>query len=75
MSMGRGIPTCTPQIITRSSFPKPNGNYVIAPAACPGLRSGGAAEDLVREFKAKVFPKREVRYVRMDAHGKKVVVA
>lgn len=71
MSMGRGIPTCTPQIITRGPFRKPNGNCGSSTSSHPS----GTAEDLVREFKAKVFPSREVRYVRMDAHGKKVVVA
>jgi len=34
----------------------------------------GGAEDMVRELKQKVFPSREVRYVRMDAQGKTVVV-
>jgi hypothetical protein len=29
---------------------------------------------MVRELKAKVFPSREVRYVRMDAQGKTVAV-
>jgi hypothetical protein len=29
---------------------------------------------MVRELKAKVFPSREVRYVRMDAQGKTAVV-
>ncbi|WP_338074379.1 toxin-activating lysine-acyltransferase [Hyphomicrobium sulfonivorans] len=35
----------------------------------------GGAEELVREFKEKVFPKREVRYVRMDGLEKRVIVA
>lgn len=47
---------------------------VIASAACPGLRSGGGAEEMVRDLKANVFPSREVRYVRMDAQGKTVAV-
>lgn len=47
---------------------------VIAPAACLVLRSGGGAEDMVRDLKANVFPNREVRYVRMDAQGKTVAV-
>jgi cytolysin-activating lysine-acyltransferase len=34
----------------------------------------GGAEDIVRELKAKVFPNREIRYVRMDALGKTVAV-
>lgn len=34
----------------------------------------GGAENMVRELKAKVFPSREVRYVRMDAKGKEVAV-
>jgi cytolysin-activating lysine-acyltransferase len=34
----------------------------------------GGAEQLVRELKEKVFPNREVRYVRVDAKGKTVAV-
>jgi cytolysin-activating lysine-acyltransferase len=34
----------------------------------------GGAENMVREFKEKVFPNREVRYVRVDAKGKTVAV-
>jgi hemolysin-activating ACP:hemolysin acyltransferase len=43
---------------------------VIALSACPGLRSGCRAEDMVREFKANIFPTSEIRYLRMDAEGK-----
>ena len=35
----------------------------------------GGAEDMVHELKAKVFPKREIHYVRLDSQGKTVAVA
>ena len=45
---------------------------VIATAACPGPRSGGGAEYMVREFRAKIYLNREVRYLRMGTVGKTV---
>ncbi len=52
---------------------------VIAPA-CPGprhasdeKRSGGGAEEMVKDLKTKVFPDREVHYVTVTKDGKKEV--
>ena len=54
--------------------------WVIAPA-CPGprhasdeKRSGGGAEEMVKDLKEKVFPTRQVHYLAVNKDGKQVRV-
>lgn len=54
--------------------------WVIAPA-CPGprhasdeKRSGGGAEEMVKDLKANVFPAREVRYLAVTSGKQEVRV-
>ena len=51
---------------------------VIAPGACPGprrrsfeKRSGGGAEEMVKDLKANVFPDRAINFVAVTKDGKK----
>ena len=53
---------------------------VIAPGACPGprkqsfeKRSGGGAEEMVKDLKANVFPDRAINFVAVTKDGKKEV--
>ena len=45
---------------------------VIAPEACPGPRSGGGAEEMIKDTKANVFADRELKYLVTTGAGKEV---
>ena len=52
-------------------MPKACNQVVVAPAACPGPRSGGGAEEMIKDLKANVFPTEPIRFVAVSKEGKK----